>query len=120
MFHGAIAEDDGRTIDLVPLFAHATRKEKAPGVLAFAFQLPLFSVGGATGSAVKIDYVGDDLAEVSAAASAFQTELGQKYGFGSVQPDPSNYHMLGPELRIIPDRIRLSEVGMTPADLGMG
>ena len=119
MFHGAIAEDDGRCVDLVPLFAHATRSEKAPGVLAFGFQLPLFRVGGSTGSAVKIDFVGDDLTQVSAAASAFQAELNAKYGFGSVQPDPSNYNMLGPELRIIPDRVRLSEVEMTPADLGL-
>ena len=119
MFHGAVAEDDSRSIDLIPLFSHATRREKAPGVLAFAFQVPLFRVGGATGSAVKVDFVGDDLAEVSAAAAAFQRELGQKYGFGSVQADPSNFNMLGPELRIIPDRIRLSEVGMTPADLGL-
>jgi HAE1 family hydrophobic/amphiphilic exporter-1 len=119
MFHGAIAQDDTKSVDLIPLFAHATRSEKAPGVLSFAFQLPLFRVGGATGSAVKIDFVGDDLTEVSAAASAFQAELAQKFGFGSVQPDPSNYDMLGPELRIIPDRIRLSEVEMTPAELGL-
>lgn len=119
LFHGAIAEDDGRTIDLIPLFAHATRSEMTPGVLGFAFQLPLFRVGGTTGSAVKIDFVGDDLTEVSAAASAFQGELNKRFGFGSVQPDPSNYDMLGPELRIIPDRVRLSEVGMTPADLGL-
>ena len=119
MFHGAIAQDDARCIDLIPLFAHATRSEVAPGVRSFAFQLPLFRVGGSTGSAVKIDFVGDDLSQVTAAASVFQSELGQRYGFGSVQPDPANYNIPGPELRIIPDRLRLSEVGMTPADLGL-
>ncbi len=119
MFHGAIADDDGRVVDIIPLFAHATRNEMTPGVIAFAFQLPLFRVGGTTGSAVKIDFVGDDLTEVSNAASVFMMDLAGKYGFASVQPDPSNFNILGPELRIVPDRVRLSEVGMTPADLGL-
>ncbi|MCB9848174.1 MAG: efflux RND transporter permease subunit [Phycisphaeraceae bacterium] len=118
MFHGAIAENDKRSIDVIPLFAEATRSEVAPGVLAFAFQMPLFRVGGATGSAVKIDFVGDDLDEVTSSATAFMMEIGQRYGFGSVQPDPANFNIPGPELRIIPDRVRLSEVGLTPEELG--
>jgi len=119
MFHGAISEDEQRAVDLIPLFDYATRSEQAPGVLAFAFQLPLFQVGGATGSAVKIEFIGDDLRQVTGSASVMQRLLGERYGFSTVQPDPANYDILGPELRIIPERVRLSEVGMTPADLGL-
>jgi HAE1 family hydrophobic/amphiphilic exporter-1 len=70
MFHGAISENSKRVADIQDLFAHATRAENAPGVLAFAFQVPLFQLGGSTGSAVKIDFAGDDLSQVAAAAQA--------------------------------------------------
>ncbi len=118
MFHGAIAENDRTVVDLQPLFAKATDATRVPGVFAFAFQVPLFNVGGSTGSALKIDVVGDDLSEVSAAAGALFGRLGGEYGFGSVQPDPPNFSVETPERQIRPDRLRLAEIGMTPAELG--
>ncbi len=118
-FHGAISSDPARAPDVIPLFNHATRAENAPGVLAFGFQVPLFQLGGSSGSAVKIDLSGDDLAEVSAAAEALYMNLAQTYGFGSTQPSPSNFNLPGPELRVLPNRRHLADLGMTPADLGL-
>lgn len=118
MFHGAISQDPNRVVDVLPLFQHATRAENAPGVLAFAFQAPLFQLGGSTGSAVKVDFAGGDLEEVSAAADAAYAELVQKYGPFTVQPSPANFNLPGPELQVIPNRRRLAEAGMTPAQLG--
>ncbi|MFQ5655333.1 MAG: efflux RND transporter permease subunit, partial [Planctomycetota bacterium] len=46
LFHGGISDDPKRAVDLIPLFQHATRADLLPGVLAFAFQVPLFSLGG--------------------------------------------------------------------------
>jgi hydrophobic/amphiphilic exporter-1 (mainly G- bacteria), HAE1 family len=118
MFHGAIASEDLKVVDLQPLFSKATESTRVPGVFAFAFQLPLFRLGGSTGSALKIDVVGDELAEVSAAAGALFGSLMEVYGPGTIQPNPSNFNIETPERQIRPDRVRLAEVGMTPAVLG--
>jgi outer membrane protein TolC len=41
-----------------------------------------------------------------------------KYGPYAVQPNPGNFNIPGPELQVLPDTVRLGEVGMTAADLG--
>ncbi len=119
MFHGAISADPDAVPDVQDLFMHATRAENAPGVLAFAFQAPLFQLGGATGSAVKIDLTGDNLDHVSDAADALYRQLAQTHGFHTVQPSPGNFNLPGPELQIVPNRRQLSDLGLTPADLGL-
>jgi HAE1 family hydrophobic/amphiphilic exporter-1 len=119
MFHGAISSDDERVPDVSALFNHATRADNAPGVLAFAFQAPLFQLGGSTGSAVKIDFAGSDLSRVSEAASAVYAQLGRSFGYHTIQPSPSNFDLPGPELQITPNRRQLSDLGMTPAELGL-
>jgi hydrophobic/amphiphilic exporter-1 (mainly G- bacteria), HAE1 family len=118
MFHGAIAADDQKVVDLQPLFAKATDSTAVPGVIAFAFQVPLFRLGGNTGSALKIDVTGDDLSEVSASAGALFGALMGSYGPGTIQPDPPNFNIETPERQVRPNRIRLAEVGMTPTEVG--
>ena len=119
MFHGAVGVDDRRVIDLMPLFAHATRQEVVPDVLAFAFQVPLFNTGGRSGSAVKINFSGHDLDQVTLAAGSAYAQLAAQFGPFTIQPDPSNFDTPGPELQIIPNRVRLGDVGLTPSDLGL-
>ena len=119
MFHGAVSQDPSLAPDVAPLFGTATRAEVAPGVLAFAFQVPLFQLGGSTGSAIKIDFSGDNLDRVNDAALAVMMKLMGEYGPQSIQPSPSNFNIYGPEIQVRPDRRRLADVGMTPADLGL-
>ncbi|HMN97589.1 MAG TPA: efflux RND transporter permease subunit [Phycisphaerales bacterium] len=119
MFHGAVTTEPSKVADLQPLFAAATSPEFAPGVLGFAFQIPLFRLGGTTGSAVKIDFTGDDLRRVSDSAAAAYMTLAREWGFGAVRPNPSNFSIPGPELRVLPDRRRLADLGMTPRELGL-
>ncbi len=119
MFHGAITTEDSKVVDVLPIFTQATRREVLPGTIAFAFQLPLFRTGGFTGSAVKVDFMGDDLGVVTEAAESVYKNLAGEYGYGSVRSDPQNFNLRGPELQIVPDRVRLSEVGMVPTDLGL-
>ena len=118
MFHGAIAEDATRIADVLPLFRYATRPELAPGVLAFAFQMPLFRLGGRSGSAVKVNFSGDDLDAVVRSALAVYVDLIGRYGVFSIQPDPSNFNIPSPELQVQPDLVRLGEVGLSAAELG--
>ena len=44
--------------------SHATRGDLIPGVIAFPFQVPLFQLGGSSGSAVKVQLAGPDLDQV--------------------------------------------------------
>ena len=119
MFHGGVSADPRRVVDMKPLFQHATRAEMAPGVLAFAFQVPLFQLGGFTGSAIKINFSGDDLDQVGNAALGVMLELMGRFSPYSVQPDPSNFNVPTPELRIVPDRLRKAETGLSFEDVAM-
>jgi len=119
MFHGAIANDKKRAVDAVPLLNYATSGVSAPDTIAFAFQMPLFRVGGATGSAIKIDLTGNNLDEVSGAAGAvFGTLMGQ-FGPGTLKPEPPNFSQPLSELQLVPRDERLREMGMSRADLGL-
>jgi HAE1 family hydrophobic/amphiphilic exporter-1 len=118
MFHGGISREPDRVVDMLPLFQHATRAEIAPGVLAFAFQVPLFQLGGATGSAVKINFAGDDLDQVAGSALAVYQDMIGRYGVFAVQPDPSNFNIPNPELSVRPKLVRLGDVGLSPSELG--
>ena len=119
MFHGGVSDDEERVVDMLPLFNHATRAEVAPGVLAFAFQIPLFQLGGSTGSAIKINFSGDDLDEVADAAETVLMELMGRFSPYSTQPDPSNFNLPTPELRLFSDPVRRAEAGLTPDDLAV-
>jgi len=118
MFHGGISDDAKRTVDIVPLFLHATRGDRVPGVLAFPFQAPLFQLGGASGAAIKLQLSGPSLEEVTRAAGSLYGQLAQRYGYGNVQPNPGNFLLPVPEVQIRPDLVRLSEVGLTTGDIG--
>ncbi len=119
MFHGGISRDPERAVDMKPLFGHATRGEMMPGILAFAMQVPLFRVGGRSGSSVKINLSGGDLDQVTSAALATFMALMEKYGPAATQPNPNNFNIPAPELQIHPKRVRLSTAGLMPEDLAL-
>jgi len=119
MFHGAISEDKKRVVDAVPLLNHASSGVAAPDTISFAFQAPLFRVGGTTGSAINIDLTGDDLDEVSRSAEAVFGALMEQFGASTLKPEPPNFSLPLSELRVEPDDERLRELGMTRADLGL-
>ncbi len=119
LFHGAVSDEPKRVVDLIDLFNFATRPDVIPGVFAFPLQVPLFQLGGSTGSAVKLQLAGPDLDEVSGAA---QKVMGTLFGSGKymqIQPVPSNFMLPAPELQVVPDLVRLSELGLTTNDLGL-
>ncbi len=119
LFHGAISQQKERIADVVPLLNYSTSEGAAPDVLAFAFQAPLFRIGGNTGMAINIDLIGDDLERVSDSALALMLTLGQEFGFHTIRPEPANFNLPMPELRITPNQERLDDVGLKPDDLGL-
>jgi HAE1 family hydrophobic/amphiphilic exporter-1 len=119
MFHGGIAADPSRASFNEHLLGYATRPEVLPGTMAFAFQVPLFRTSGSSGSAVAVDLRGDDLEQVKAAAGAMAGRFMAKFGPMAVQPDPANFATPGAEVRVRPDQRRLSDAGISPADLSL-
>lgn len=119
MFHGAISSDKKRVSDLIPLLNLAAGGHNAPDTISFAFQMPLFRVGGNTGSAIKIDLKGRRLEDVSAAARSMMFGLIGQFGPYSVNPDPANFLMPSSELRIVPRDRDLLKVGLTRTDVGL-
>ncbi|MDG2125799.1 MAG: efflux RND transporter permease subunit, partial [Verrucomicrobiales bacterium] len=119
MFHGAISSDKKRVKDALPLMNYAAGGHNAPDTLAFAFQMPLFRVGGNTGSAIKIDLKGRDLDGVVASAQALMMRLFGEFGPYSTNPDPPNFSMASTELRVVPVDRALRKLGMTRADVGL-
>ncbi len=117
MFHGGIAAEASRAPFNEHLLGYATRGEKLPGTMAFAFQVPLFRTSGSSGSAVAVDLRGDELDRVKAAAGAMMGRFIGKFGPMSVQPDPANFSTPGMEVRVKPDLRRLSDAGISPQDL---
>ena len=130
LFQGAIAQDhdldengelveiNKRIADVVPFMQNAVSGPNMPDVFGAAFQMPLFQSGGSSGSAIKIDLFGEDLKQVEQATGALFGALMQKYGPQAILPDPMNFSLPTPELRITPNDERLRELGMTRADVG--
>jgi HAE1 family hydrophobic/amphiphilic exporter-1 len=82
--------------------------------------MPLFRVGGSTGSAVQIDFRGRDLDVVSSAAGAAMGRLREKMPPGTnITPAPPNFAFPVDEMRVLPDDERLRETGLTRRDLGL-
>jgi len=119
MFQGAISDDPKRVPDIAKLLTYASRSEKMPGAFGFARQTPLFSLGGMSGSSINIEIVGDDLDEVTAAASSAYREFTSEYGHSKVQSSPSNFNLPGPELQIKIDRVRAADLGLNTRDVGL-
>ena len=118
LFHGAISADAKQASDTVALFNAATSQEKMPGVYGFAFQFPLFRLGGTSGSAVKMNLTGSNLEQVANAAGAIFGTIMQT-GKGSLRPDPANFNVKSPELQVFPNSHKLAESKMTHTDLGL-
>lgn len=119
MFHGAISSDPERVVDLIPLFQHATAPEIAPGIIAYAFQMPVFRIAGRTGSAVQVDLLGPNLDNVRSSASQLFRRIAGEYGIYTVQSEPLNFNLLSPELQVYPEFINLSDLNLSMRDLGV-
>jgi HAE1 family hydrophobic/amphiphilic exporter-1 len=119
VLHGLIPEDPIKTVDSVDFLNQTLMGVNAPDVIGFAFQFPLFSTGGTTGSAIQIDLVGDDLDLITQSATALLFKLIGTYGPYATIPEPANFILPTPELSIKPLDERLAELNMTRRDLGL-
>lgn len=113
-FMGATSRDPARVKPLVRLLTQAGTR--IPGVIPVFFQTELFSFGG--GNTAEIQIRGDSLEKVTSAAEAIQVACMQEFGTFA-RADPQNFAMGRPEVRLVPDRERAADLGLTARDVGL-
>ncbi|MFU8856426.1 MAG: efflux RND transporter permease subunit [Deferrisomatales bacterium] len=116
IFMGASTQDPQRVRDLVPVMQEELRR--VPGMIAVVRQTSLFSRGLTAGRSVDLELSGDDLETlVQVGGAAFGT-ISRAIPGSQIRPIPS-LDLGNPEIQVIPDRVRLADLGFTARDLGI-
>ena len=116
-FLGAAAVDPQRAAELVPIIQAAAFQE--PGTYGSISQSPLFGRHSGGGRTIELDISGPDLDQVLAVANraidlvsaALPRDEGNQY-----RPIPG-LELGAPELRVVPDQVRLADNGLTAVGL---
>ena len=117
-FLGAAAVDPQRAGELIPVLREAVFRE--PGTFGFISQPSIFGRGIGGGRKIELDISGQDLEailDVAGRAAARVVEalpLNQGHQF---RPNPG-LELGAPEIRVIPDRLRLADNGVSARELG--
>ena len=117
-FLGAAAVDASRAAELQPVLAEPVHRE--PGTFALINQLSLFGRGFGGGRKIEVDILGPDLeADLAVAAEAAGRILRlmpQEEG-NQFRPNPG-LELGAPEIRLIPNRLRLADNDVTAREFG--
>ena len=113
-FMGVIGQDDETVKDLIPIIRNPLFT--IPGMIAIVRQSSLFQ--GGSGRAIDIEITGPDLDRLVGLGGRIFGQVNQVVPGAQARPIPS-LDLGNPEVRIIPDRIRASEVGLSARDIGV-
>jgi HAE1 family hydrophobic/amphiphilic exporter-1 len=116
---GTYPETTERVAELIPVLSKSLWGE--PGTFGFFNQPSLFSrdIGGAR--AIKLDISGADLEEVVITAQSAAGLVGAAYPRSEghqMRPLPG-LELGSPEVRVVPDRVRLADTGVSALDLAL-
>ena len=114
-FMGARSEDPNRVRELIPLIQGPVFS--IPGMIAIVQQSGLFS-GFGGGRAIDIEIMGPDLERLIGLAGQVFGQVRQVVPGAQARPIPS-LDLGNPEVRVIPNRVYASEVGMTAREIGI-
>jgi HAE1 family hydrophobic/amphiphilic exporter-1 len=115
VFMGVVSKIQERTRELIPYVYGALRK--IPGMIAIVQQPSLFSRELGGGRSIEIEIKGPELERLIAVGREIFGQVMQHIPNAQVRPIPS-LDLGNPEMRVIPNRDRLTRVGMTTAELG--
>ncbi len=118
-FVGASAEDGSRVAELIPILSEPVFKE--PGTFGFITQPSIFGRGLGGQRAINLDISGPELDTVLGIALQAAGKVGQilpRSEGHQFRPLPG-LELGAPEVRVLPDYIRLADSGVTPRDLGL-
>ncbi len=118
-FFGASSTESSRASEMVPLLSRLARQE--PGTFVYSYQPSIFGRGIGGSRSVDLDISGAGLEEIfgvaQRAAQKVLSILPPNEG-NSFRPRPS-LSLGEPEIRIIPDRVRLSDAGISARELAL-
>ena len=112
-FMGATSKHEQNVKPLVNIMTQAG--ERIPGVMSFFLQASLFA-GVSGGNSIQLDIRGDELDEVTATAGMLIQPVMERFGFP--RPDPTNFALGRPEVRIVTDREKAADLGLDVRDAG--
>jgi HAE1 family hydrophobic/amphiphilic exporter-1 len=116
VFMGIVSKIQERTRELLPYVYNLLGK--IPGMIAVVQQPGLFSRGIGEGRSVEIQIKGPDLSQLISLGRQIFSGVIQEIPGAQVRPIPG-LDLGNPEIQVIPNRDRLTRVGMTTYDLGL-
>ena len=116
VFMGIISKFQERTRELLP-YAYGVLR-KIPGMIAIVQQPGLFSRGFGKGRSIEIEIKGPDLTKLIDLGRQIYGMTSQVLPGAQIRPIPG-LDLGNPEMRVIPNRERLTRLGITTTDLGL-
>ena len=92
--------------------------QKIPGIIAIVQQPSLFARGFGKGRSIEIDIKGPDITHLIDLGRQIFGGVAQVLPGAQIRPIP-NLDLGNPEVRLVPNRDRLTRLGMTTSDLGL-
>jgi HAE1 family hydrophobic/amphiphilic exporter-1 len=117
-FLGAAAVTPSRVGELKPILQKPVYDE--PGTFAIINQRSIFARGIGGGRKIELDVSGPELEPILAAALAATGRILREFPLAAgnqFRPNPG-LELGAPEVRVLPDRIRLADNGVSPVELG--
>ena len=115
IFMGVISREAERTAELIP-YVYRTLG-KVPGMIPIVYQAGLFTRGLGSGRSIDIDLKGPDLPRLIALGRQIYGMTAAAIPGAQIRPIPG-LDLGNPELRITPNRDRLTRLGISTTDLG--
>ena len=117
-FLGAISEEPERAGELIDVLHDPVFRE--PGTFGFINQPSIFGRGIGGGRKIELDISGDDLANILDVAGRAVRKIVQVMPLedgNQLRPNPG-LELGAPEVRVLPDRTRLADNGVSARELG--
>jgi len=117
-FLGAIAVKPERAKDLIPILRDTVFRE--PGTFGFINQPSIFGRGIGGGKKIDLDISGPEIDQILEVALRSTAKIAQALPFdqgNQFRPNPG-LELGAPEVRVVPNRVRLADNGVTARELG--
>lgn len=116
VFMGAASVDPLRARELIPVMQQVLRK--IPGMIPIVTQTSLFAQVAGSGRSIDVDISGPDLQRLIFLGQRVFGEISGLIPGAQLRPIPS-LDLGNPEIRIVPDRDKAAQVGLTAQDIGI-
>ncbi len=119
MFTGAVSRDKQNVAPLADLLTSTIMTN--PDTFGMAFQSSLFGRGLGGNNRIDVEITGHNMQDIADSAGALMGALMATgdYPQGSIRPNPSNFNLASPEMRVEIDRVRAADLSIDQTDLNV-